>query len=694
MIEKNGKQYAGYAGKILRVNLTDRSTECIPSEKYLPENIGGRALANRIFWDEVGPGVSAFSPENKLILATGPTTGTAVPTGGRTTMTGISPNSYPEQYAYGSVGGRVGTELKYAGYDALIIEGKADAPVYLLIVDDNVQFLDARPIWGMLVHPTQASITLAHGPRVCSMVIGPAGENLCRNATITTSNDHALSKAGFGAVFGSKNLKAVAIIGNGEIVPGNIEKIMDLRGRVGEPQQIVNRILHQTSSMCSGNASFPADWDLGLFSCSPGCTMRCQRTMMGTESVFGGDHIDQIEKCVSPFCGNMSRENDFPTWLFVTTERNYRTMSNVKSWGKGPDTEDPEYDLIEQETIPEDYINFYGPSFDRGTILNQMCNEYGLDKWDMGVWYFTWIGMARQEGLLDDLDFGMDPDDIAFVKHFITCITYRRGIGDIFAEGMARAIRILGKEKYGDATYHGRTSADGEPRELPVSVEVGWGQTMHWSGRGYQGTPKWLWLINSLHFMTSTRDPICSAHIHVLPKQVRQFYKDGPSSSRRLVELAVQNEIDSVKKDSVTTCEWQAPNPFWPTLESEMMEAATGTSWTREELNDACNRGRLLFRAILMRNHGRSRDMEAAEVFSNMTFPDPRGEVATWDEWNEVVNMYYEESGYDLATGWPFRSTWEKYGLKDVADALEQLDMIPPEEETIYCKQPLECGLH
>jgi aldehyde:ferredoxin oxidoreductase len=122
------EKLCGYAGKIARINLTKQSVEFIPTSDYAPKYIGGRGICNKIFWDEVGPGVGAFDPENKVVLMTGPATGTGIPTGGRTSICGIAPNSLPEQYCWGNIGGWFGAHLKFAGLDGFILEGKADAP--------------------------------------------------------------------------------------------------------------------------------------------------------------------------------------------------------------------------------------------------------------------------------------------------------------------------------------------------------------------------------------------------------------------------------------------------------------------------------------------------------------------------------------------------------------------------------------
>lgn len=669
----------GYAGTILRINLTDSSVERIPSSKYLPDCIGGRDLGSRIFYDEVPPGVGAFDPENKLIFANGPTTGTGIPTGGRSIMVGISPNSVPEQYTYSSMGGWCGTVMKYAGYDALIIEGKAPHPTYIMIDDDVVKFMDAGPIWGQLVSDTQESILLANGPGTFSMVIGPAGENLCRNASITTSRDHSFSKAGFGAVFGSKNLKAVAFRGTGKVCPYDIQEIFHLRRTVGNPQQVPNPPIHK-DVFDSVTFSIPSPhWVNGKLACSPGCTARCQRLMMEIPSVFTGENVSMVEKCGSPAAFHMDEDFGYIQNLYVQSKQNNPSVTMIRCWPPEKDKSDPDFDIV-NFSYEGDKLNYCKPDFDKGSMVLQMCTEYGIDKWDVTFWYLSWISMARREGLLDELDFGMDPDpeNPEFVKKFLEDVVYRRGIGDLFAEGMSRTIEKLGREKYGNTIYHDRYNRKGEQLDIPVSLESGWGHCTHWQGRGYDGAPKWMWLCSSLNVMTSSRDSLSSGHIHITPEDYKQIHKDGPSSSRTLVKREIWNQAMSVLKDSLMTCEWQAPDLYWPTMEAEMLHAATGLNETAESLREKADRGRMIQRAIFIRNYGRCRDMEVETIYPFLTYPDPWGETVTWDEWNDTVDLFYEENGWDLATGWPFRETWEKFGLKDVADELEKLGKLPP----------------
>jgi len=663
----------GYVGKIARINLTNKTVTEIPTEKYVPENIGGRGIANRIFWDEMRPGIGALDPENMIIYMTGPTTATGIPTGGRSVFTGISPNNYPEQYAWSGIGGMVGAELKFAGWDGFILEGKSENRIYIYINNDKIEFLDAQPVWGMLVHESQRKLAEIHGGTVQSMVIGPAGENLMRNATITTSNDNVAAKSGFGAVWGSKNLKAVVIRGTGSVKPFDIEKVFELRRKMGNPYMRKSPVIREMTHGMDGN-EIPVEggWLRGQVACSHGCNQHCNRLMIDMKSAFGDERINQVEKCVGIFAYGFQEDCSWSPIQNFETERNHFLACKMLSREMPePDPEDPHFGAL-FEQVRGDIVNFWKPDFDKGSIMMDLCNEFGVDKWDVIVWYMTWLSMCKSEGLLDDLDFGMEVDveNEEFVRYFLDMIVYRKGkLGPIFAEGMARAVRTLGKEKYGDSIYHGRVSQmTGERYDLPVSLETAWGHSYHWQGRGFEGTiSKPGWIATSLELMTSTRDVQTVAHHHDKYENFIQ-YKDDPCHSPLLVEGIILNENKAEMKDSVTCCDWQSPDLYWPEMEAEMFTAATGIPMTKEKLDEAAERSHLLFRAITIRDFGRTREMEVNAIFPTMRYPDPLGQTVEWDEWNDLVDLYYSRRGWDLASGHPTRETYEKFGLRDLAN--------------------------
>ena len=240
-------------------------------------------------------------------------------------------------------------------------------------------------------------------------------------------------------------------------------------------------------------------------------------------------------------------------------------------------------------------------------------------------------------------------------------------------------IRILGKEKFGDTIYHGRYSqaVPGLRLDIPISLETAWGHSYHWQGRGFEGTiNKPGWLATSLELMIVTRDIQTIAHHHDTYDNYSQI-KDDPCHSQTLIDGVIMNVLKAELKDSVTCCDWQSPNLFWTDMEAQMFQAATGYPMTEEALNQAAWRSHLLFRAILMRNFGRNREMEVNAIFPTMQYPDPYGETVSWEDWNDLVDLLYDGFGWERKTGWPYRETWEKYGLKEIADEMAELGMLP-----------------
>ena len=197
-----------YNLKMLRINLTDRTikTEDL-DEKLAKKFLGGRGLGTKILYDEGVATVEPLSPENKLIFINGPLTGANVPTGGRYMVVTKAPLN--NMIASSNSGGVWGARLKYAGYDALIVEGKADAPVYLVIEDEHIEIKDAAALWGKTSLETEEELKGTYGKNASVLNIGPAGENLALLACIINEADRAAGRTGVGAVMGSKNLKAI-----------------------------------------------------------------------------------------------------------------------------------------------------------------------------------------------------------------------------------------------------------------------------------------------------------------------------------------------------------------------------------------------------------------------------------------------------------------------------------------------------
>ncbi|NVM24269.1 MAG: aldehyde ferredoxin oxidoreductase, partial [Desulfobacterales bacterium] len=219
----------GYNGKILRVNLSDNniSEEAI-DELFCRKYLGGAGFISYFLWKELKQGVDPLSPDNKLIFAAGPVTGVPLPGSGRHCVGAKSPLT--GGYAKSEVGGFWGAELKHAGFDAIIVEGKAEKPVYLWIQDGETSLRDAGHLWGKNIKETEQIIRDELGDSLIRVAsIGPGGENLVRFACIMNNLKDAAGRGGMGAVMGSKNLKAIAVRGHKRLKVADPERLKEIR---------------------------------------------------------------------------------------------------------------------------------------------------------------------------------------------------------------------------------------------------------------------------------------------------------------------------------------------------------------------------------------------------------------------------------------------------------------------------------
>lgn len=216
----------GYTGKFLRVNLSTGQISTDDTSKYL-DFIGGEGMAMKIMWDEVPAGTHPFAPENKIIFGTGPLCGTGVPCSGRTNITSLLPSNPYHAVSSSHMGGYFAVELKYAGWDLIVLEGKSPKPVWLRIEDGKAKLEDARWIWGKGIFDTMAMIGSQMGKEAQIAAIGQAGENQLNLAVIRTGSSH--SAGGHGGIMGAKNLKAIAVRGTGSVkVAADRKDLMEL----------------------------------------------------------------------------------------------------------------------------------------------------------------------------------------------------------------------------------------------------------------------------------------------------------------------------------------------------------------------------------------------------------------------------------------------------------------------------------
>ena len=210
-------QYGGWTGKTLRVDLTTGAITTVDTIANYKDYLGGTGLGYKVLWDEVPPGTPAFDPANRIVFATGPITATGAPSAGRCSITSIMPYTYQNDLPGAAhMGGHFAPEFKYAGWDAIIIQGKAAKPVWLQIVDSQVTIVDASQLWGNGTTAATEQICTVMGSTAQVAAIGQVGENLGRMSCVINDRCHS-GGCGIGAVMGSKNLKAIGVIGTGSV---------------------------------------------------------------------------------------------------------------------------------------------------------------------------------------------------------------------------------------------------------------------------------------------------------------------------------------------------------------------------------------------------------------------------------------------------------------------------------------------
>ena len=413
--------YNGMKGKLLRVNLTTEESKVEVIDSKLWETfIGGRGLGAYYLTKEVPPNVGPLSPENKLIFMNGPLAGTLIPGNNKICVTFKSPLT--NTYSNSLCGGHWGPELKFAGYDGLIIEGKAKNPVYISIKNDKIEFKSAEKLWGKLIPESESLLRkeLGDDKTIQIALIGPAGEKLVNYACITAGLYREFGRGGAGAVMGSKNLKGIAITGSTDVNVANPEEVFqlgkelirDLResrgGKVRREygtMELVERV---------NNAGFwiTRNFTEGYFEEGyklEGKRMR-EEIIIGDSSCFG-----------CPIgCGKRT---------YISTKNNEKILM-----------EGPEF-----ETVGMLGSNCGISSWETLLKASKICDTYGFDTINAGA-CVSMVMEAFETGRLTledtdgiELSFG---NDEALLKT-LEKIGRREGLGDILAKGPAEASKIL-----------------------------------------------------------------------------------------------------------------------------------------------------------------------------------------------------------------------------------------------------------
>jgi aldehyde:ferredoxin oxidoreductase len=414
----------GWTGKLLRVDLSkgEVSTEAIP-EQWMHEYVGGRGLAARYLYEEMDPTVDPLGPDNKLIFATGPLTGTPVPCGARYMV--VTKGALTNAITTSNSGGHWGPELKFAGYDLVILEGRAPRPSYLFVYDDRVEIRDAERYWGKGVSETEDGLREELGiPGLRVACIGPAGENLVRFACIINDKHRAAGRSGVGAVMGSKNLKAIAVRGTGGVDISDPEAFMRAMWEMRDAMQdnpgrksFTELGTAATIDMTQAFGGLPTrNFQQGQFEDYEnlnGTTIRAER-LVANKACFACTiacgRVCQLGDSSGKFMVNMHPRN----WKIAGEGPEYET-----AWALGADTGIGDLDAVLK--------------------ANWLCNDLGLDPISMGSTLAAAMelyetGVVTDEMVELPLKFGSEEALIRMTE----ATAYREGFGDEIAEGAKR----------------------------------------------------------------------------------------------------------------------------------------------------------------------------------------------------------------------------------------------------------------
>lgn len=403
----------GYNGKVLRINLTDKTYELEKLDESIAKKfIGARGLGVKTLFDEVDPKVEPLSPENKFIIAAGPLTGTAMPTSGRYMVVTKAPLTGTIGIA--NSGGKWGAELKNAGYDMIIVEGKADSPVYVNIFDDKVEIRDAKHLWGKVSSETTETLLDETDKKAKVLCIGPAGEKLSLMAAVMNDIDRAAGRGGVGAVMGSKNLKAIVVRGTQKV------KIYDEEEAKRVSLEKI-KILREDPVAGQGLPTYGS------------------AILVNIINENGIHPIRNFQKSYTDEADKISGETLTEKYL-VRKNPCYRCPIACGRWIKledGTECGGPEYETLWSFGSDCDVYDL-----DAVNRANMLCNEYGIDTISTGATIAAAMELY-EKGYIKDEDIEKDGlslnwGDSEAVIGWTKKIGLREGFGDKMANGSYR----------------------------------------------------------------------------------------------------------------------------------------------------------------------------------------------------------------------------------------------------------------
>jgi len=598
----------GYSGKILWIDLSKNKITSKPLRKETAlRYIGGKGLGAKIMYDEVPAGISPFDPSNPIILATGPVNGFVL--SGAAKFCAVFKSPLTEAWGESQCGGYFAPQMKYAGYDAIVIVGRAKRPSYILVEDEDVKIMDATHLWGMDALETEETVKKDRGKRFQVLSIGPAGENLVRFACVNHAMGRQLGRCGAGAVMGSKKLKAIAVHGTGSVEVAKPDELEEFRKELNE--RIRERLRSLTEygtpaimTLTNATGTLPTrNWTEGEFEGFERINAEAVKKLVKRNRACYGCAVA---------CGKLTRVEKGPY--------------------AGAEVEGPEY-----ETLFALGALCGNDCLESIVKANEVCDRLGLDTISAGN-VLAFAMECFERGLITEEDTGglrLKFGNHEAVVTMLEKIAYREGLGDILAEGVRRASRIIGKSSERFAIHVKGLEPPG------------------YDPRGLKGV--------ALAYAVSCRGACHLRHMAYRPNLTGTH----PFREGRIDRLSYEDQAEMVKEledfhavvDSMVLCKFVCLPSIGPILWDELARLysiVTGLEVSKAELVE---RGELINDTVRLFNlrEGLTREDDTLPA---RFFEEPvKGQIVDKDEFDKMLKKYYGLRSW-TENGRPTKRRW------------------------------------
>jgi aldehyde:ferredoxin oxidoreductase len=715
----------GYTGKILKLDLGRQETSTIPTARY-EEWVGGHGIGSALFFDLVeDKTIDGFDPRNVVTIMTSPLTGSMAPGGSsRTEIQGIGVQTYPiGWFTRSNLGGRFGPMLKFAGWDGLVIVGKADKPIWIDIRNDQIHFREADPLWGLDTWETQKRIwkyvlgsdqfddwfelgdTADSGrttQRPAVMAIAPTGEKLSRVAAIIHDAGNAAGQGGFGAVWGSKNLKAISVIGTGSVAVADPAALLETRAwlkknylfninnpaKIDNEHQLFGDVTARTTSS-AGSSPVPVTFWQRRKKSRPQACLGCPAGCRSRHDIGLGNESQCVE----------SLYYSYPD-----------LKQNSQLWVKAACA------VLESflgEEVAFLFALLQGENSKAVYAAGDLCQKLAINAYELqrGIPYLRALHkkgvLGRGKAIETKLDFEAF-GTIAFAEQLVQMIAQREDIGDALADGIFRAAQKWGRLEEDLASGLLLCPYWGLPEHYDPRFQVEWGYGSIMGDRDINEHDfNILFWIATIAKVQGKDPPVTAEEAATIYSEkmvpfegdprMLDYSEDNIYSMRFAKLVAWHRYYTRFWKQSVLFCDFLFPD-FLNLLsedkrgmlgegEARLFAAVTGKQMS---LVDGIALGRKIWNLdnAIWVLQGRHRDMIR---FSKYIYDVPtdtscympgiedgkwvyldmggrRMDDARFEEWK---TKFYTLEGWDVASGWPTRAALEARGLKHVADELE-----------------------